>query len=418
MFTFCKPVSSKKRYLPFRTLNENFSFTLYDKADALLLKDWIAINKNRCFFLEPAYLRIIEKCLHTKLTCRYVIVYYQSKPCGIIYFQIADFKAEVFSDLLGGQIETFKSKRMHLFEKYIDSNKNEVLLRLFTCGNNLISGEYGFLFDDKIKTGVANELVLQITDIVSKEDKLKGTFSATLLKDFHHLLKPEKLFKNEQYTDFFVEPNLVVNIPDGIESLDSYIELFSKKYRNRAKSIFRSLAGIEIKELDLEAAKKHETELYKLYENIFDKAKFKLNKLPFGYFSDVKAIFPDKFHMEAFFLNDRIVAFGSCFNMPDNSLEAHYIGFDYELNTQHNLYQNLLYSMIEQAIRNNCKKVNLGRTAAEIKTTVGAKAEDLICYIKPQNAISKFIQKPFIEFLQPAEWTPRNPFKEESLKLT
>jgi hypothetical protein len=71
--------------------------------------------------------------------------------------------------------------------------------------------------------------------------------------------------------------------------------------------------------------------------------------------------------------------------------------------------------MIDEAIRNKRTVVNLGRTAAEIKTTVGAKAYDLICYIKPQNTISKLIQKPFISFLQPAEWTPRNPFKEETV---
>ena len=58
-------------------------------------------------------------------------------------------------------------------------------------------------------------------------------------------------------------------------------------------------------------------------------------------------------------------------------------------------------------------KINLGRTASEIKTTVGAKAHELLCYIKPQNAVSKLILKPFMQFLQPTEWIPRNPFKEE-----
>jgi hypothetical protein len=58
-------------------------------------------------------------------------------------------------------------------------------------------------------------------------------------------------------------------------------------------------------------------------------------------------------------------------------------------------------------------KVNLGRTASEIKTTVGAKPHELLCYIKPQNTVSKLILKPFMQFLQPTEWIPRNPFKEE-----
>ena len=108
------------------------------------------------------------------------------------------------------------------------------------------------------------------------------------------------------------------------------------------------------------------------------------------------------------------MAFASAFVMPDKSLEAHYIGMDYNFNAEYCLYQNILLSMINEGLLHGCDRVNLGRTASEIKTTVGAKPVDLICYIKPQNTISKIIQKPFISFLQPGEWIPRNPFRDEN----
>lgn len=412
MFSFCKPVSSKKRFLPHRKLNDDFSFSLFENAAAIRIKDWEAITHKKTIFLEPEFLKIVEQCEHTKLTCRYVIVYEKQIPCGIIYFQIADFKAGVFGDLLNQQVESLKSKRLHLFEKYVDSNKHEVLMRLFTCGNNLVSGEYGFLFKASINEEVAHDLLLEITDLVSKEEKLRGTISAILLKDFYKPLEPANLFEDKKYLKFLVEPNMMVSIPPGINSITEYIELFSKKYRNRAKTIFRGMEGIDTKFLSLEEILLHEKQMYELYEAIFEKAKFKLIKLPKNYFSAVKSIYEDRFSVRAFFHQDKLVAFGSCFIMPDGTMEAHYIGFDYELNNQFNLYQNLLYSGINEAIKNKCHRVNLGRTAAEIKTTVGAKAEELFCYIKPQNTISKLIQKPFISFLQPAEWIPRNPFKE------
>ena len=105
------------------------------------------------------------------------------------------------------------------------------------------------------------------------------------------------------------------------------------------------------------------------------------------------------------------VACGFCL---ENEVEAHYIGFDYAHNKEYELYQTILYSFIEQAILMQKTKINLGRTASEIKTTVGARAHELLCYIKPQNTVSKLILKPFMQFLQPTEWIPRNPFKEES----
>ncbi|MBA3680528.1 MAG: hypothetical protein H0W73_05110 [Bacteroidetes bacterium] len=400
--------------MPFRSLNDDFSFSLYEKAIALPANDWDAISNKNTIFLEREYLKIVETGEHTKLMSRYVIVYHKGKPCGIIYFQIVDFKAGIFGELMDNQVQDIKSKRLNLFEKYIDSNKDEVLLRLFTCGNNLVSGEYGYLFDKKLGEDQSHTILLKIVEIVSKEEKLARTISAILLKDFHTALQPVELFEEEKYSNFFVEPNLVVEIPAGVDSVANYIALFSKKYRNRAKSIFKSIEGVEIKYLNSEEIKQHEKQIYKLYEGIFEKAKFKLIKLPKDYFSVVKNAFEKEFTVKGYFFEGKLIAFASSFLMPDNSLEAHYIGFDYELNNQYNLYQNILYAMIDEAIKHKRSKVNLGRTAAEIKTTVGAKAENLICYIKPQNTISKLIQKPFISFLQPAEWIPRNPFKEEA----
>jgi hypothetical protein len=416
MFSLCKPISSKKRFSPHRKLDERFSFTLFEKARAINESDWNLVLGNTTVFLNRTYLELLEHCSNTKLIARYVIVYDHKKPCGIIYFQVVDFHAGIFGDLLSNQVNTLKSKRLKLFENYIGSNREEVLMRLFTCGNNLVSGEHGFHFSHNISHKLSYQLVLEIIELVSKEEKLRGTISAVLIKDFEHKLKPADLFIEEKYTDFLVEPNLVVDIPKGTKSLNEYIQLFSKKYRNRAKNILKAGSALVKQDLNAEEIQHYEKQIYKLYESVYEKAKFKLLKLPVNYFSEVKKLYNERFSVKAYFIENKLVAFCSGFLIDDETLEAHYIGFDYELNQEYELYQNILYTNIESAIKHKRSKVNLGRTAAEIKTTVGAKAVNLYCYAKPQNTISKLILKPFINFLQPAPWTPRNPFKEESLQ--
>jgi hypothetical protein len=413
MFSFCKPVSSKKRFSPYRKINDDYTFTLFGKAADIPHAQWSSITCNNTVFLEKDYLQILERSENTRLGCRYVIVYRRSKPCGIIYFQIVDFKAGIFGSLMTSQLDNLRERRMNLFERYLDSNREEVLMRLFTCGNNLVSGEYGFLFAESIKEKTRNELVLNITDLVAKEEKLRGTISAILLKDFYDPLRPATLPENEKYSDFFVEPNMVVEIPKQVETLEDYIGLFAKKYRNRARSILRSVAGTETRYLTLADIERNENGIYRLYEEVFEKAKFRLMKLPLDYFSAVKKLYPDNFIIKAYFENGTMVAFLSAFILPAGVVEAHYIGFKYEANLRLDLYQNILYAVINEGISHKCRRVNLGRTAAEIKTTVGARPFNLICYIKPQNTISRLIQRPFISFLQPAKWTPRNPFREE-----
>lgn len=413
MYWLCKPVSSKKRFAPFRRLDRNYSFSLYEKAEHLPDEIWAGLCPENKLFLQKPYLQILESCGHSKLSCRYVIVHHKLKACGIMYFQVIDFKAGVFGELVSSQVEGLRSKRMSLFEKYIDQNKDEILMRLFTCGNNLVSGEYGFAFSSEVSTSRQSQLLLGIMDIVSREEKLRGTISASLIKDFYHKLEPVKYYEKEGFSGFNIEPNMIVEIPAGISNLEEYIQLFSKKYRKRARSIWQNKNGLEERELDLGELLKYKKEMFRLYECIFENAKFKLLKLPEDYFCRVKQAYPEIFRVKGFFLGEQMLAFGSCFHLKSGELEAHYIGFDYPLNTTYDLYQNLLYTLIGEGIKSGSHTVNLGRTASEIKTTVGAKAEELVCYIKPQNTISRLIQKPFIRFLQPGEWTPRNPFKEE-----
>jgi hypothetical protein len=414
MFTFCKPISSKKRFSPHRKLDDKFSFTLFESAKRIAAEDWDVVANADAVFLNRQYLSVVEKCGNSSLKGRYVVLYANMKPCGIFYFQVLDLGAEVFEGLFSVPSEESRSARLKLFESYVASKKDEVLMRLFTLGNNLVSGNYGFLFLSSVKKEKVSELLLQITEVVSKEEKLSGTISAILLKDFKSRLKPEKLFKAEKYVDFLVEPNMIVQIPDTVKSLGEYTQLFSKKYRNRAKSIFKQGSGLERRALSLEELKMNEKEIYRLYEQVFERAKFKLLKLPKNYFCEVKKIFNERFNVSAYYLDGKMLAFNSYFVMHDDFIEAHYIGFDYDLNQEFQLYQNILYQNIEAALKHGKTKVNLGRTAAEIKTTVGAVAQDLVCYVKPQTTISKWIMNPFIRFLQPGEWTPRNPFKSES----
>jgi hypothetical protein len=411
---FCKPLRNKSRYKPFREIDKTYSFTEYDRASLVNRTDWNTVVGKESVFFNLDYLKLVEHSTHAVLKCRYVIIYKSGEACGIIYFQLTEFKANVFGDLLGGEIDELKSKRLKLFEKYVESkDEDDILFRLFTIGNNLVSGEYGFLRTDRISKNDFYDILNALIKTISSEENLKTTIAAVLVKDFEEPVK--ELESTEKYESFKVEPNLVVEIPSGLENVDSYLQLFSKKYRNRAKSILKNRSEFTFKDLELPEIEKNADRIYQLYHNIYAKAKFKLLLLPHNYFAETKKIFPDRFFMKGLYVGDELIAFSSWFLLHDDTIEAHYIGMDYELNAKLELYQNILYNFIEIAIATGKSKVNLGRTAAEIKTTVGAKAQELTCYLQPQNTVSKFIAKPFIKFLEPKEWIPRNPFKEEAL---
>jgi hypothetical protein len=285
-------------------------------------------------------------------------------------------------------------------------------MRLVTCGNNFISGEHGFYLQVNSKK-TTFKLVEGVIDSVSRAEKLRGKISAILVKDFYEEGFGDKdCWYCNKFSHFNVEPNMIINLPTGLTSVTDYLNHFSKKYRNRAKHILTASAGLTKKRLSTDEVSFYKEEMHALYTQVYNHAKFKLAHLSANYFVDVMNSVVDSFYVDAWFLENKMVSFACGFCLQ-NEVEAHYIGFDYNQNKEFELYQTILYSYIEQAILLNKTKINLGRTASEIKTTVGAKPHELLCYIKPQNTVSKLILKPFMQFLQPIEWVPRNPFKEQ-----
>lgn len=413
---FCKHIK-KLTGTPKRVkLEKNFDFIVFDHAAEVDVESWNEVLNHSNVYLELDYLKLLETTPGGNFQSRYVILFHNNKASAIAYFQVIDFKASVFGDLIDSKVNQLKSHRARLFEHYLDKSGEDVVMRLLTCGNNVVSGEHAFLFKEKLSVSHQFKVIEELIDKISKKEKLRGKISAVLVKDFYAPVKGTQkcLFNADKFVEFNVEPNMVVDLPEDIHSLNEYLALFSKKYRNRAKSILKSGEVLQLRHLSIDDIAKNQRQFYDLYEQVYNRAKFKLVKLPENYFYECKRIMGDRFTFSAFYIQDKPVAFFSGIDLNSSCLEAHYIGFDYELNKEHELYQNILYAFLAQAIELRKKRLNLGRTAAEIKSTIGAKAQELTCYVRPQNTVSKLVLKPFINFLQPSEWVPRNPFKEEA----
>ena len=93
-----------------------------------------------------------------------------------------------------------------------------------------------------------------------------------------------------------------------------------------------------------------------------------------------------------------------------DSLEGHYLGLDYEHNVGHAIYQNILYDDVQEAFERGCREVNLGRTALEIKSGIGAEPRPVSCFIRHRNPASNAVVKPLFGFVKPTKWTQRRPF--------
>ena len=147
MFALCDKILGKNILKPNRKLFSSYTFTCFDEIKNVPEADWAKALKNKNVFLSYSYLSVLHKEKDEHFRFRYVIIYNRKNPIGVVYFQINDFPASLFGELIEKQITELKSKRASVFQHYIDHNEDETIMRLVTCGNNFISGEHGFFID-------------------------------------------------------------------------------------------------------------------------------------------------------------------------------------------------------------------------------------------------------------------------------
>ncbi len=71
----------------------------------------------------------------------------------------------------------------------------------------------------------------------------------------------------------------------------------------------------------------------------------------------------------------------------------------------------MLYEYIKIAISKKLKTINFGRTASEIKSSVGATPQDLTMYLRHKKSITNRILKLFLQRVQPTPFQQKIPFK-------
>jgi predicted N-acyltransferase len=416
MLISCNKIPNKKKSALLKKTSD-FSFALVDSVYKINADHWNTIVPHGSEFLELPFLNVLEKESPENMRFHYAIIYRSGKPAAITYFQVIDFSSESFGSMVDDESKEFTCVITDYLKKYLTNHikrsADKINMRLLICGNAYVSGEHGFTCLPEINKTEVVDALADVIYLIGRAEKLRGNISAVLIKDFYSdSLGHAAELEEYKYHDFLVEPNMIVDVQ--WDSFDEYLNAMSKKYRNRAKTILKKGIAIERKVLDADDIEKNSKRLLQLFNNVHLKAKFRLASLTPGYFAELKRTMGDKFNFVAYYHSNQLVGFRSTF-MLKNAVEAHFIGLDYTVNKELELYQNILYDYIQEAIDNKKQQVFLGRTASEIKSTVGAEAYQLTCYIRHRNSLSNRIIKPFVDYLKPSEWVPRNPFKEISV---
>ena len=220
-----------------------------------------------------------------------------------------------------------------------------------------------------------------------------------------------KILVKKGFTEFDIQPNMVLDL--HFKDMEAYLGAMSTKYRTRAKRAFKKLDGIERRQLSYTEIQQELPTIYRLYRDIANNAGFNMVDLNEQYLAALERDLGEHFQMFAYYQEGQLVAFYSTIQNHDE-LEAHFLGYEKALNHDYQLYLNILYDIVKIGLEGGCKRVVFARTALEIKSSVGAVAHELPCYLRHQHSVANKFVPAILDYLKPVEeWQPRHPFKEE-----
>lgn len=377
----------------------------YKTVDEIPETVWQSLNCEENLYLHRDFLKAIEKN-HKNSTMKYIILVDEHQNAkAFASIQIIDF-----------YLNTIKND-FQLFVKKVKSiaNKLHILpsekpLKLLICGNTFVSGQHGiFIKKEFNKKQIVKEIAKAILHLVQDDKNLN--IDAFLLKDFTN----ESLFitnelKDYNYHPFSVEPNMVLNLDESWHTFTDYLAALKTKFRVKARKALKLSSELKIEEVTKENIAFQIPKMVSLYKKVASKAEFNLSNFNLNTYIDLKHNFGENYILKTYSIDDKIVGFLSGL-ITNNRLDAHFVGIDYSMNKQYAIYQRMLYNYIEIAISKNLKTINFGRTASEIKSSVGAEPQELTMYLRHKKSFTNKILKLFLQQVQPTPFHQNFPFK-------
>ena len=397
-----------------QSLNRSRQFkniSYYNRIEDIPKEVWAELNCSEHLYFHSDYLQSIEEN-NSHLSFFYTVLKNdKGEAVSFASSQVIDFYTDSLDNGEQGFLYT-----MACFARKLKILPAEKPLKILNSGNPFVSGEHGiFIKQDQNKRKVLRSLAKAI--LKYSQQSFSFPIDIFIMKDFvEESLPISNEFISLGYYSFNVEPNMKLELNANWNSFDDYLAAMKTKFRVKSKKAFKLSKELEVRDVSSENVPEHLKLMTELYQKVSSKASFNLGEFNLKTYKGLKERLGDNYLLKSYWLKDKMVGFLSGI-INQKSLDAHFVGIDYNLNKTHGIYQRMLYDYINIAIEKKLETINFGRTASEIKSSVGAVPEHLTIYIRHKKSITNKFLKLFLLRIQPTEFNQKFPFKQATSNL-
>jgi len=200
---------------------------------------------------------------------------------------------------------------------------------------------------------------------------------------------------------FMVDSYPTAFLEIDFSSMDEYFSRLSyqtrKDLRRKIKKT-NALGGLDIKVVN--NIDDCIDEVHQLYQNIYNKNALHFEHLTKDFFNNFCRYMPEETRFFLYRVNNKLIGFNFCLIQKD-ALVDKYLGFDYTVSQQYELYYISFLKNVQWCLDNGKKNYLLSQGGYSTKSRLGAKLIPLRALVRYVNPLITFFISLFSRFLMP-----------------
>lgn len=216
--------------------------------------------------------------------------------------------------------------------------------------------------------------------------------------------------EGKDWVYFRAEPSMVLHLQPEWKQFEDYKSSFSSKYRIRTNRVYQLSAGVTQHRLSKEEFMQSRPAFRAMLERLNSKITFKTGEVSVQFFAEQFDRWGDAFQFCCYRKDEEPVGFITLLEQGE-TLYALHACTDPEANRTMHLYQRMMYDAVARAIGGGFRTLHLGKTAPEIKSTLGARPVEEWISVYTPCVFRRFVLRLAARFTRLPEWQLRHPFR-------
>ncbi len=252
-------------------------------------------------------------------------------------------------------------------------------LPLLVCGEPTLAGPHGLAFAPDATDAVRAALVAGLDAAARRhQPAVRGVLIKELVGPLAAL---DGGLCEAGFCGFSAGPGMVLPLDPAWRAWPDVLAAYTSKYRVKANRADALSAAVRRHRLTGDALVAALPALQGLYDQVLARADAALGRFDLAALPALTAAMGDRYCVWGYRLGDRWVGVATALSDGD-TLWAHLVGLDYGVNGAHGVYPRLLNDYVRTGLAGGVSRVDFGRTAEEIKSTLGAVAVPQPCCLR------------------------------------